>query len=99
MQSGFDLECVGFGFWGCFGKDIFNINLLGLGEVILQLLGLSNPVFIHMEKVSVFWALQRKYLGPPHDYKQYFQQPQAFTVVRLDWEWRRNPRKRWCLIL
>lgn len=43
-----------------FGNDIFNINLLGLGEVILRLLRLSNPIFIHLEKISVCWALQRK---------------------------------------
>lgn len=43
-----------------FFNDSFNINLLGLGEVIVWLLRLSNPIFIHLEKISVCWALQRK---------------------------------------
>lgn len=52
-------------FFFFFCNSIFNINLLGLGEVILRLLRLSNPVFIHLEKISVHGASQRKQLGPP----------------------------------
>lgn len=42
------------------GNDMFNVNLLGLGEAILWLSRLSNPIFLHLEKISVCWALQRK---------------------------------------
>lgn len=55
-----------------FGNDIFNINLLGLGEVILWLLRLSNSIFIHLEKIFNLLGIAEKIIRTSHDHEQYF---------------------------